>query len=72
MDYDAWLRSHDLDKLRWHWDDWYKITWDDGKFRAARLDNQRTLAADTAAELRLLLIDDYATDPVARKCPPRL
>lgn len=66
-DYDAWRRSHDLDRLRWHWDEFYMLTWQERKFRAERLDNGDTLEADTAAELKMLLINDYSRKPVARK-----
>jgi hypothetical protein len=45
----------------------YKITWD-GKFRAARLDDGSELEADTAAELRELIIRDYSERRVPR--PP--
>jgi hypothetical protein len=51
--------------LRWHWDASYEITWN-GKFRAKRLRDGAELEADTAAELRELMICDHSEHRVRR------
>ena len=56
----------ELDDLRWHWGDAYEITEAVGVWRAVRLDNQITLVASSAVELRNLIIEDYSRRPVAR------
>ena len=61
------LRGQELADLRWHWDEAYEITWD-GKFRAKRLDDGGELEADTAAELKELIIRNYSERRVPR--PP--
>jgi len=55
----ARVRGHELVKLRLHWDEAYKISWD-GVFRAARLDDGTSLEAHTARELWELMRDDYS------------
>jgi len=67
-DYLSRERGRELADLRWHWDEAYEITWD-GKFRAKRLDDGGELQADTAAELKELMICDYSERRVPR---PRL
>lgn len=59
------IRGDDLADLRWHWDEAYRIWWD-GKFRAARLDDGATLAADTADDLRELILGNYHQRHVQR------
>ena len=66
-DYLSRVRGQELADLRWHWDEAYDITWD-GKFRAKRLDDGGELEADTAAELRELIIHNYSERRVPR--PP--
>ena len=66
-DYLPRLRGTELADLRWHWDEAYDITWD-GKFRAKRLDDGGELEADTAADLRELIIRNYSERRVPR--PP--
>ena len=61
----ARLRGRDLADLRWHWDEDYDIAWD-GRFRARRLDDGATLAADTAEELDQRIRRDYVERPVLR------
>jgi hypothetical protein len=65
-DYQARERGRELADLRWHWDEAYEITWDDGKFRAARLDDGTELEADTAGELRELILCNYSERRVPR------
>ncbi len=60
-------RDLELETLRWHWDEAYEITWDDGRFRAGRHDGRGRLEAGTAAELRALVIADYTERPVPRR-----
>lgn len=66
----AALRSRDLDELRWHWGEAYKISWQNNKYPAERLDDGRLIEADGPAELRLLMQYDYATRPVPRQPGP--
>lgn len=62
-------RNHaDLLKLRHGWDEVYLI--DIGyphSWSARRLDNGVTLTAQSADELRRLIIDDYSRKPVPRR-----
>lgn len=58
-----------LADLRWNWGDAYEITEAVGVWRAVRLDNQRTLVASDAGELRDLILADYANRPVRRPNP---
>jgi len=67
-DYLSRERGRELADLRWHWDEAYEITWD-GKFRAKRLNDGGELQADTAAELKELMICGYSERRVPR---PRL
>jgi hypothetical protein len=65
QDYLSRERGRQVADLRWHWDQSYEITWN-GKFRAKRLDDGAVLEADTAAELRELMICDYSERRVRR------
>jgi hypothetical protein len=64
-------RGHDLVELRYHWDEWYVITWRANLYRATRRDNGNVLAADTAPRLYELLREDYSEQPVPRECADR-
>ena len=64
-DYVSWQRARQLADLRWHWEEAYEIIWD-GKFRATRRDDGGKLEADTAAELRELMICDNSERRVPR------
>ena len=59
--------DRELEDLRWHWDEAYQISWQDGRFRAGRLDGRGSLQAGTAQELRDLIRADYAERPVPRR-----
>lgn len=59
-----------LEVLRWHWGEEYEISEALGVWRAVRRDNQVTLVATSADELRALIMADYAADPVPRDPPP--
>jgi len=61
------LRDRELEDMRWHWDEAYQIGWQDGRFRAGRLDGHGSLEAGTAQELRDLIRADYAKRPVPRR-----
>ena len=56
-----------LEDLQWNWCGVYAITGAAGHWLAQRRDNQRTLTADSPDELRELIIEDYAAEPVARE-----
>jgi hypothetical protein len=56
-----------LEDLKWTWGEVYAITGAAGHWLAQRRDNQRTLTADSPDELRELIIEDYAAEPVARE-----
>lgn len=51
------------------WDEAYEIDWDDGRFRAGRLDGRGGVEAATARELRDLILADYTACPVPRRHP---
>lgn len=59
-----------LEVLHWHWGEEYEISEPLGVWRAVRRDNQVTLVAETADELRALIMADYAAHPVLRDLPP--
>lgn len=59
-------RGHELADLRYHWGEAYVITWQDGRFTAARMDDHRVIPAATAAGLFEALRRDYAEQPVPR------
>jgi hypothetical protein len=56
-----------LEDLKWNWGEVYAITGAAGHWLAQRRDNQRTLTASSPDELRELIIEDYAAEPVARE-----
>ncbi len=56
----------ELEDLRWHWGGAYDITEGSGAWRAVRADNQVTLVAASAGELRALIVADYGRRPVRR------
>lgn len=53
-----------LDALQWNWDDVYAITAAGGHWLAQRRDNGRTLTASSPDGLRVMIIEDYAAEPV--------
>ena len=53
-----------LGYLQLHWGSVYEITEALGAWRAVRRDNQRSLVAACAEELRIAIISDYAAQPV--------
>jgi hypothetical protein len=59
-------RDKALAALTWHWGEAYEITEAVGVWRAVRRDNQRTLVATEAEDLRDLIIKDYSKEPVPR------
>jgi hypothetical protein len=60
-----WDRD-DLDELRWHWGDAYRIDQDGGSWRAIRRDTGAALRGATSDELLALIRRDYFLDPVSR------
>lgn len=63
----AWAacrRAAELADLHWHWGPAYKITVWSGIYRAERRDDGAAISCATAAGLRVLIRDDYATRPV--------
>ena len=61
------VRDRELEDLRWDWDEAYQIGWQDGRFRAGRLDGRGSVEAGTPQELRDLIRADYAERPVPRR-----
>lgn len=60
-----------LDALRWHWGSAYIINCHEpGRWTAERRDNHVTLRADGPADLRDLIVADYAATPVPRRLAP--
>ncbi len=59
-------RDEALKDLQYHWDRAYEITEASGVWRAVRLDNQRTLIATEAEDLRREIVADYTKEPVPR------
>jgi hypothetical protein len=59
-------RDAALEALEWHWGDAYEITEASGVWRAVRRDNQRTIVATEAHDLRDLILADYTKEPVPR------
>lgn len=59
-------RDEALRHLQWNWGEVYEITEASGVWRAVRLDNQRTLIATEAEDLRREIIADYLKEPVSR------
>jgi hypothetical protein len=59
-------RDEALKYLQWNWDEAYEITEASGVWRAVRLDNQKTLIATEAQDLRDEIVQDYAANPVPR------
>jgi hypothetical protein len=53
--------------LQWNWGDPYLITGAGQHWLAQRRDDQRTLTASSPDELRELMIEDYAAEPVAAR-----
>lgn len=65
-------RGQQLRELEYHWTDTdggaaYVFTFRDGHYVATRTDNGRELIADTAGELRELVIVDYSENRVERQ-----
>ena len=60
-------RDEALRYLQWNWGSAYEITEASGVWRAVRLDNQKTLIATEAPDLRDEIVQDYAANPVARR-----
>jgi hypothetical protein len=48
--------AQDLAVLRRGWGDAYRITWDDGWFRATHIISGQAVSADNATELRKLIL----------------
>ena len=59
-------RDEALRYLQWNWGEAYEITEALGVWRAVRLDNQKTLIATEAIDLRDEIVQDYAAKPVPR------
>ena len=61
-------RAEALEALLFHWGDAYLISVGDegGVWRAVRRDNQKTLIATEAIDLRDEIVQDYAASPVPR------
>lgn len=59
-------RDEALRYLQWNWGEAYEITEASGVWRAVRRDNQKTLIATEAQDLRDLIVQNYASDPVPR------
>jgi hypothetical protein len=66
----ATMAAELADLLKWNWGEAYLITGAAGKWIAHRRDNGRMLIASGPAELRGLIIADYAVQPVARDGSP--
>jgi hypothetical protein len=58
------------DLLKWNWGEAYLITGAAGRWIAHRRDNGLMLIASGPDELRELIIEDYAAQPVPHDCPP--
>jgi hypothetical protein len=56
----------ELEDLKWHWGGAYDVSEGSGAWRAVRADNQVTLVAASAGELRDLIAADYGRRPVPR------
>jgi hypothetical protein len=58
-----------LEALRWHWGDAYLIHYIEtaGKWVAQRRDSHATISAESAGELRDLILADYNDRPVPRQ-----
>jgi hypothetical protein len=56
----------ELDELRFHWGDAYRIDYRLGQFRAERRDDGSAVRAATAEALLAEIRDDYAANPVGR------
>ena len=59
-----------LADLQWNWGSAYQITGMGGHWLAQRQDDGRTLSASGPEELRKLMIEDYAAQPVSRDDAP--
>jgi hypothetical protein len=70
---ELWAKT-ELDELRWHWDEVYRIDYaEPGRWMAQRRDtpdHQGILKAGSPGELRDLIIADYASRPVSRHAAP--
>jgi hypothetical protein len=66
VDDDDAIRDAALADLKHHWGTAYEISEGSGVWRAVRKDNQRVLLAGDPGELRDLIREDYAADPVRR------
>jgi hypothetical protein len=58
--------QRELADLREHWGTAYRISVDNGKWRATRRDTDETLTAESADELLRLIRQDYCQRPVPR------
>jgi hypothetical protein len=56
-----------LDMLQWNWGSAYLITGSGQHWLAQRRDNGQTLTASSPEELRTLIIEDYAAEPVVTR-----
>jgi hypothetical protein len=64
-DHNARIRGTALGHLRYHWGDWFTITWRDGLYHASRIDNPaEAFSAVTPEELNELMRDNYLSRPV--------
>ena len=59
-------RDDALTYLQRNWGEAYEITEASGVWRAVRLDNQKTLIATEAIDLRDEIVQDYDANPVPR------
>lgn len=66
LDEHRMYRDRALNHLRWNWGEAYDIGEGLGAWRAVRRDNGVTLVAADPAELKSLIVADYARQPVPR------
>ncbi len=59
-----------LADLQWNWGSAYLITGMGGQWLAQRQDDGRTLSASGPEQLRKLMLEDYAAQPVSREAAP--
>lgn len=59
-------RGDELEDLRHHWGEAYRIDYHLGQYRAVRRDDGSAVRADDAEALLELIREDYATKPVPR------
>lgn len=63
-------RQRQINLLDYHWGEAYDLAVTRSGWVAKRLDNNRALVASSPEELRELIIEDYAAEPVSRDCCP--